>query len=59
MLHGNFRKCRIFMIFDDHKSMFRVRFAFLIVSMGFENLFEEARAEYQPGTLRFDRFRPG
>ena len=44
MLHGNFRKCRIFMIFDDHKSMFRVRFAFVIVSIDSGNLFEEARA---------------
>ena len=59
MLHGDFRKYRIFMIFDDHKSMFRVRFAFVIVSIVPGNLFEEACAEYQPRTLRFGRFRPG
>ena len=57
--HGDVRKYRIFMIFDDHKSMVRIRFTFLIVSIEFGNLFEEARAEYQPRTLGFDRFRPG
>ena len=54
MLHGDFRKYRFSRLFDDHKSLFRVRFAFVIVSIEFGNLFEEARAESQPGTLRFD-----
>ena len=54
-----FENVDFFVIFDCHMSLFRVCFAFVIVSIEFGDLFEEVRAEYQPGTLRFDRFRPG